>query len=308
MLDWYNDITPMRFRLTPMTWFVLLTLIAVGLALGLPPDPHSVQQLNTSETTFRLAVAALLIPYILIWYASFYAFAKLKEYSEPLKGAKDGAAFHKITIGMGTLAFALVVPTIISLALNNIAMHDPSFKSAAIVIVNYVGLIPGMLAFLLIYNGARMLLRTTREGAQRLDLRWHAPWFLLLSVTFAHLTIKNHYQQDPYHLSLWLLVITFIVPYLYGWMVGLLSAYELNWYAKTVKGSLYRQAIRRFANGIAITILGSIAIQFINVTLAHQVKNLGVILLIDYALLILVGTGLAFMALGTKKLKRIEES
>lgn len=298
----------MRIRLTPMTWFVVLTLIAVGLAFGLPPDPHAVAQLHTSAIVYRLALAALLVPYILIWFASFYAFAKLHEYSKPIKKAKDGAAFHKIAIGMGAVALSLVVPTIISLIVSSIAAHYPSFETAAVIINNYVGLFPGVIAFLLLYNGARALLRTTKEGTQKLDLRWHAPWFLLLSVVFSHLAIENQYGSNPYHLSLWILIITFIVPYLYGWMVGLLSAYDLHMYAKTVKGLLYRKAVRQFARGIAVTVFGSIAIQFVSITFAKRISgSLGLVLLADYSLLIIILVGLTLMALGTKKLKRIEE-
>lgn len=291
-----------------MNWFVILTLLAIGLVLALPPDPHSAQQLHTSVIAYHLALAAVLIPYALIWYASFYAFAKLQEYSWLIKGTKDGAAFRKIAIGMGTVSFSLVVPTIISLILNSVAGHYPHFKPASVIIDNYLGLFPGLIAFLLLYNGARALLRTTKQGLQRLDIRWHAPWFLLLSVVFSHLAIENYYRGNPYHLSLWLLVITFIIPYLYGWMVGLLSAYELHWYAKTVKGSLYRQAVKRFANGIAVTMLGSIAIQFVSITLAARIdSSLGNLLLANYVLLLIVVVGLILMALGTKKLKRMEE-
>jgi hypothetical protein len=92
-------------------------------------------------------------------------------------------------------------------------------------------------------------------------------------------------------------------------MLGLLSAHELHWYTKTVKGIVYRQAVKQFANGIAVVIFGSIAIQFVNVTLTQRFKDsLGSILLIDYGLLIIIAAGLVLMALGTKRLKRIEES
>jgi hypothetical protein len=298
----------MRIRLTPITWFVILTIIAIGLALGLTPDPEAVKQLHTSALDYRLAVAALLIPYVIIWYASFYAYSKLREYSRPLKSTKDGAAFNKITLGMGVLAFSLVVPTIISLILDSIAVHHPSFKSASIIIDNYLALYPPLLAFILFCSGARSLLLTIKGGFTRFDIRWHAPWFLLLCVVFSHLTIENQYHSHPYHLSLWLLIVTLIVPYLYAWMLGLLSAFELHWYARTVKGLLYQQAVRRFARGIATVIFGSIAIQFVNNTLAHRIDNsLGMVLLVDYLLIAVLAVGLVLMALGTKKLKLIEE-
>jgi hypothetical protein len=307
--DISRAIMRMRLRLTPMTWFVILTLVTIGLALGLPSDPQAIARLHTSEVAYRFAVAAVLIPYVLIWYTSFYAFAKLQEYSRLIKGTKDGAAFHKIAVGMGVLAFSLVVPTMLSLTINSIAAHNPSLKPAAVIIHNYMGLFPGMVAFLLLCNGSRMLLHTTKEGVSKLDIRWHAPWFLLLSVAFSHLAIENFYRGNPYHLTLWLLVVSFIVPFLYGWMVGLLSAYHLYWYAKTVKGMLYRQAVRWFAYGIIVTVFASIAIQFINVTLGQRIdQSLSSLLLAEYVLLIIVAAGLILMALGTKKLKRIEES
>jgi len=295
-------------KLSPMKWFVILSVIAIGLALGLSPNPQDVQQLHTTATAYRLAIAVLLIPYVLIWYAGFYAYAKLLEYSKPLKGTQDGDGFRLISLGMGILAFSLVVPIIISLILNNIAAHNHSFQAASTITDNYLELYPGLIGFLVILNGARLLLRTTKLGPALFDVRWNAPWFLLLSVVFSHLVIDNFYHSNPYHLTLWLLVVTFIVPFLYGWAVGLLGAYNLRLYAKVVKGALYRLAIRQFATGIAIAIIGSIAIQFVNITLAQRKNNsLLSVLLIDYGLLIIVAVGLVMMALSTKKLKKIEE-
>lgn len=296
------------FRLSPMRWFVILAVITIGLALGLPPDPHAVQQLHTSAVAYRVAVAAILIPYVIIWYLSFFAFAKLQEYSRALKGAKDGPAFHKIMAGMGFLAFSLVVPTTVSLVLNDIAAHYAGFKPAAIIINNYLGIIPGMIALLIIYNGTRMLLNTSKGWMEKVDLRWHAPWFLLLSVVFSHLAIENQYRYHPYHLSLWVLVATIIVPYLYAWTVGLMSAYGLNIFARTAPGTVYRQAIKRFAIGISVVIFASIAIQFVNATFGQRLsKSIGILLLVDYILLIIAAVGLGLMASGTKKLKLIEE-
>lgn len=295
-------------KITPLKWFVILSLVAIALALGLPPDPKDLAQLNTTSTAYRLAVAALLVPYLLIWYASFYAYAKLKEYSAPLRGTKDGEPFRKITIGIGILAFGLVVPTIISLVLNNVAMHDRSYETTASIVMRYLTLFPGVLAFLMVYSGSRDLLTSVRGGLGRLDFRWHAPWFLLLGVVFAHLTIQNHFESDPYHLPLGVLIVTVIVPYLYGWVVGLLGAYNLKIYASAVKGSLYKKAVRQFATGITMLVVASIAIQFITLTLQERYKNsLGAILVIDYVLLMVILAGLIFMALGTRKLKRIEE-
>jgi hypothetical protein len=71
---------------------------------------------------------------------------------------------------------------------------------------------------------------------------------------------------------------------------------------------LYKRAIRLFASGITVVILGSIAIQFVSITITQRLSDsLGAVLLIDYGLLIIVTIGLFLMAFGTKQLQKIEE-
>ena len=293
---------------TPLTWFYILAVLAIALALGLPPDPKHLAELHTDSFSYRLAVASILVPYALIWFAGFYAFEKLQQYSKPLKGTKDGDAFRKITRGMGALAFSLVVPTIISLILKAIVVHNRDFEIPSIIITHYLALVPGLVSFFLLYNGARALLNTVNGRVRRPDIRWHAAWFLLLSVVFTHIAIQNHFQANPYHMPLVVLMVTIIVPYLYGWVVGLLCAYDLYVYGDMVKGVLYRRAMKQFAAGILIAIIASIAIQFINTTLLQQIKDsLGAILIFNYCLLAVIATGLVLIALGTKKLKLMEE-
>jgi hypothetical protein len=298
----------MTAKLTPMKWFVILLIIAVGLALGLPPDPESLRQLHISSLEYRIAILSLLIPYTIIWYAGFYAFAKLREYSKPLGGTTDGEAFRKITFGMGILAFGLIVPTIITLILGNIAAHHVGFEPAATIIDNYITLLLPLLSLFIIGNGTRILVRSVRGWSKKAGLRWFSPWFILLCVFFMHLTFNNYYVHNSYHLNLYVLMVTFVTPYLYAWLLGFLCAYELRLYARYVKGVLYKRALKRFSSGIAFTIGGSIAVQFVNVTLASRFnRSLGSLLIIEYILLIVVAIGLVLMALATKQLKKIEE-
>lgn len=292
-----------------MVWFVILSVITGGLALGLPPNPQTLQQLHISSVAYRIAILALLIPYGIIWYAGFYAFAKLKEYVHTIKAFEDGKAFRKITIGMGVLAFGLIIPTAISLILQTITIHHPGFKPASIIISNYMAIVVVLITFIYISSGARLLSSLTKNKLGLFGVRMFALLFISLAVVFTYLVL--HYQArhaDVYYLDTPLLIITFIIPYLYAWYMALLSAYELGLYARHAKGLLYRQALRFFSHGIVVTIVGSIAIQFVNNTFAAKAKHsLGAILVLEYILLAIVAIGLILMALGTKKLKRIEE-
>jgi hypothetical protein len=292
-----------------MRWFVVLAVLGVVLALGLPPDPHSLSQLHVSSTAYRLAVAFLLIPYIVIWYTAFYAFAKLQEYTRYVKKSAEGSAFRKLTIGMGVLAFGLVVPTLVSLLFGAIAQAHPGFKATGTVAANYLTLLLPLIAFTFFNTAARRLVSSTRTQPRLLTIRLFVLLFLILSTVYTRLTLHNHdLHPDSYYLNTFFLLVTIIIPYLYAWFLALFSAFEFRTYARQVKGLLYRRALRQFAAGITITICGSIAIQFVSSTIAGRVsQSLGSLLLVEYILLVIVAAGLVLMAFGTKKLKKIEE-
>jgi len=142
-------------------------------------------------------------------------------------------------------------------------------------------------------------------------MRLFALLFIALATTFTYLVVNYHTaHHDVYYLNTGLLLTTFVIPNLFGWCVALLSAYEFGLYAKFAKGLLYRRALRQFAQGITIGITGSVAGSFLNNTfIAAKVSHsLGALLLLEYALLAFIAVGLGMIALGTKKLKKIEEA
>lgn len=295
-------------KLTPMHWFAVLVIIACALALGLPPDPHALQKMHTSSLDYRLAVLTLLVPYIICWYAGFYAYAKLIEYTKYLKNSKEGAAFTKTTLGIGILAFGLVIPTIISLLLGQIAQHYSGTSNAITIINNYIAIIFPLTALFYISGGSRLLVATAKAHPRFIGLHIFAVIFILLSTFYTFLVSFNYYRfHNPYHLHLIVLILTFIGPYLYLWFLGLISAYDFKIYSINTKGILYKRALGQFASGIAIAIFGSIISQFINGAIGARPQSLGVTLLLSYIALVVIAVGLVMMALGANKLKKIEE-
>lgn len=295
---------------TPAIWFIILVAITVGLAVGLPPDPHAVQQLHTTDAIYRLAVLVLLLPYGVIWYAAFYAYTRLIKYARATQGYPDGKAFRQIMIGMGVLAYGLVLPTTVTLILQNITSHYPDFRPAAVVISHYLTILVVLVTFVFIGSGTRLLINTVNRRPRLAGTRIFALLFATLSVAFTYLVIA-HNTDSPhaYYLSTPWLLITFIIPYLYGWAMALLSAYEFGIYAKYAKGLLYQRALQLFSYGIITTIAGSVAVQFLNNTFiaASASQSIGYVLALDYVLLAIVAVGLVMMALGAKKLQKFEE-
>lgn len=293
-----------------MAWFAILAVIAAGLAIGLPPDLQTQHQLHISSFAYRIAILALLIPYGIIWYTAFYAFAKLKEYVRAIKGSEDGRAFRRIMNGIGFLAFGLIIPTIIGLIFQFIANHHAGFRPAATVIGHYLSVIVILVSFMLIGNGTRRLTDIGKNRPGLTVMRLFILAFISLSVAFTYLVLRFH-QSHPhvYYLNTALLIITFIIPYLFGWFVGILSAYEFRIYAKNVNGVIYRRALRLMSQGVLITILGNVLIQFIeNTFIAVKAStSIGLLLVFEYILLLLLAFGLTLIAFGTRKLKKIEE-
>lgn len=299
----------MPIKLTPMRWCAILAFIVCVLSLSLPADPHTLHSLNISQPTYRIIIAFLLIPEIVIWYASFFAYAKLKEYTHYLKGSKDGPAFTKIMTGVAVLAFGLVVPSIISLPLNTIAAHHDGFRPAAAIITNYISLLVAAIAFTYINSGSHLLMLSIKKRAGLKEIRLFMIAFILLSVFFSHAAMHTRsLDNNPYYLGHYLLMITLITPYLYAWYEGLSSAYSFWVYSRNTQGLLYKKAFVQLASGMVVVIIGFIAIQFITSTFgANTTEPLGYVLVLVNALLAVLLLGLALLAFGAKKLKKIEE-
>lgn len=298
-----------KHRITPTQWFGILLVVTIVLALGLPPDPQQLRELHTSPGGYRLATLALLVPYTITWYAGFYVFIKVRDYTHFLKDSAEGRAFHDLTRGLGVLALGLVIPTISSLILGYLAQTNPGFTTSAAVLSRYVSIVFPLTALWFISNGSCLLVDTIEVRPTLNGIRGFGAAFIVLSSVYTYLVVHNYeVNHNPYHLNVVLLILTIIGPYLLIWFLGLLSAYQLRIYARRTKGLLYKKALQYVATGLAIVVGGSITIQFINSTFGARQSSLGLLLVINYLFLLLVSAGLILMAFGAKQLQKIEEA
>jgi hypothetical protein len=267
---------------------------------------------HLSNAQYHVLIMAIILPLVAIWFAAFYGYAKLKEYSQAVQKSREGPAFRLIAHGAAWLAWALPATSISSVIFTSIANVHPGFHAAAIIIDNYISLALGLIAFIIISRGTRALSDTVHTGTSLFGFRNLIALFITIGVVFCYLTLNNitasHNDGNPYHLPVWLLLLTIIVPYLYAWFLGLLAAYEVGMYSKNVKGVLYKQALNLLALGIVGVIITSILIQYLSSlseSLSHLTLNY--ILIVIYILLIVYCIGYVLIALGAKKLRKIEE-
>jgi len=299
----------MRIKSTPMTWFTILLIITSLLAILVPANPASLHSLQISEAAYRLVMVTLLVPYAIIWFAAFYGYDQLERYSRALIFTGEGQAFHKIANGLGVLAWGLIVQVLLSLIFNAILLSHPGFDGVKTIVDGYFGLAIALIAFVFIENGTYELVQLVRAHHSHAISRAIIVVGAIIGALFQHVIFLNQATgNNPHHLSTYPLLFTIIVPYIFTWIIAIVSVYELNLYATKVKGLLYKHALQFLANGLSVVILLSVTIQFIDAaTNPGTNSSLAVILLYDYLLLAAVALGFVLVAVGAKRLKRIEE-
>lgn len=92
------------------------------------------------------------------------------------------------------------------------------------------------------------------------------------------------------------------------WFYGFKAAYNIYQFRSTVPGSIYKKALGMLAAGILTITLSYILIRYlVSVSGFFDSASLQRILGIIYLLLFIIGLGYVLTALGSRKLKRIEE-
>lgn len=292
-----------------MMWYGVLVVIGAVLALLMAPDVAILHTLHISDAAYRIAVFTVIPPYALIWFSAFYAYDKLRGYAKKVRPSQEAEPFQTIADGVRFLAWGLALQTIISIVLNAFASWHSGFGAASTILSHYIMLAVPLVGFTMIGNGTNALTAIVHTRPSRVGMRLFALAFIIVGTFFVRLVMHGHGADDgQYRLSAYPLLLTIIIPYLYAWFLGLLSAYELWLYAQKIKGVLYKRALARLSGGIAIVIVASIAVQYLTGVSGNSGRvSLAPFLVMVYCLLAVQAAGYALIAFGAKRLQKIEE-
>jgi hypothetical protein len=295
-------------------WYTILAIAYLSFALLLPANKVAMHNYNLTSGQYHVLMLVVLIPYVAIWFAAFYGYAKLQEYASKISSTPEGPGFKSIANGFQWLAWGLPVPALISLFLSTIADAHQGFLPASLIIANYLSVLVALVAFIYIGQGTRVLTGIAQTRLNNMETRVILAIFLLIGVafcffTFQHLNLKSvGSASNPYHLPGWLLITTVIVPYLFAWFSGLLAAYEMLLYGRVVSGVFYRQAMRLLAAGMTSVIASLIFVQYIrSVTPRSGHLSLNSTLLLVNIVYVCMAVGFLLMSIAAARLKRIEE-
>jgi hypothetical protein len=305
----------MKFSKHYLLWAMLGVLYA-SLTAILPPDASSLTKYDITNAQARLLSFSFILPYIAIWFAAFYGYLQLKAYAKLIAEKQDGKAFQVISNGLMYLALGLPLSAIITNLLNEITVHNPHLRSVTAVIGNYVGLGVVLLSFYIIHKGTSMLADTVKKSKKSYSQRGILMAYVIFCMIYSYITLTNPARQFPtatsaraaYYLPDALLLLTIVVPYLLVWFWGFQSAYKIHLYKRHVKGIIYKDSLGLLAKGIVSILVAFIFIRFlVSLTTLLNTLALNVILAALYLFLFIIGAGYIMLAVGAKRLKRIEE-
>ncbi len=288
--------------------YVLFLIVYSAFTLLPKPPPATLSQYRVSVLGLRLISLTIIILLAAIWYAGFYGYAKLQSYTELIRKDKDGKQVAKLSKGIFLLVIWLPVSSVVSAVLNYIAMRHIGLLPAMTIIENYVSLLLPLVAFIFIGFGTRGLSGLLRQRPSYRAANIMALILIYTGLVYYRLVVTTHNRDKVYHLPIWLILTTLVAPYIYMWYTGFVATYQLYLYQQKVAGVVYRKSWRFLALGLGWLIITSITFQYLTSLDARLVKlSIYWILAIVYALLLVLSVGFVLIAIGTRKLQKIEE-
>jgi hypothetical protein len=243
-----------------------------------------------------------------IWFAGFYGYAKLRDYSRLIRGTKDGSQVEKITTGLLLVVLWLPVSAVISAILNYCVTKNAALLPAVTIIENYISLIFPLVGFVFISVGARGLSELVRQRPSQGVINAMVLLLVYVGLVYYRFVATTPNRDAVYHLHIWFILATIAAPYIFMWFTGLLASYEIYHYRQKAAGVVYRKSWSMLAIGLVWLIMTSFVLQYLT-SLSARLAGLSIywLLVIVYSLLLVLGVGFVLIALGARKLQKIEE-
>ncbi len=262
--------------------------------------------------------ASIAILYLLIWIAGVFAWSHIKQYAEIVASSREGPALSAIANGLFVLVVGLVMTSFVG-AIRSYFDNSPEIVLLATIVLNYLLVLTALIGCWFLHVGARLLYNQVEH--RWLTTRNYVVGLLpvvFLSITYVLFIFTNPHRQMPvaynipasFYLSDMLIVFTFVIPTIIGWVFAVLSVMHLVVYVKNVKEHMYKEVFGKFMYGIASLIVGSIVVQVLISLGGSRFSGMSIIfiILLLYAFIVLQLIGYGLIALGAKELHEIKKA
>ncbi len=293
-----------------------LTACYVVATLLFVPSQPTLDMLGISRHRAYVIIVVFDVLMMVLWSTAVYGLVQLVTYGRSIRHTKDGEGIKYLAWGLGLIAFRMPITSILSAIFGNMFITHPSLTSSAVILNNYLSVSVAVVGFSLIGFGSEKLIAITKKQPRThvtIGLQIMAIGLITL---YAFLAIgRGGYQTTSgnmranFYLPSWLIVSTIIVPYAYAWYRALSATYNLRSYSTSVKGVVYKQALQWMARGIGMVVVNSVILQLIGAR-GGQLNKLRIapLLFLGVFLICSISAGYGMIAIGAKKLKRIEEA
>jgi hypothetical protein len=230
------------------------------------------------------------------------------------RSTSEGKDFAIIAKGMAWIAWGLPIPAIISSMLNALTNAHASFMTVSVVLSGYLSVIVSLAAFHFFSQGTHSLVRRSSVEIKITHIRALVGVLIAVGVVFAVLIFSKLNGTrlgdsfNSFYLPNWLVWSTIVAPYMYAWFLGVFAAMELLLIGKQTSGIIYRQALQMLAAGLIIVILSLCALQYFRAVIPRSGHlTIGATLITVYAIYAVNVCGSVLLAIGAKRLQRIED-
>ena len=306
-----------KFNKYYLLWAALVAVYAALVWITPANETAPLLKYSLSASQAKLIGLTFMVPIALIWLVAFYGLVAFKKYAKNLSEGTDSRPMSRLSAGLHVLVLSLPAATIVNSVSTYLVRQRPGLLPVSTIISNYIILGLVLLAFWLLYRGSQALVGSLKKPAVSARHKLLYSGFLIFCGLYAWVTLSNPERQfaasagsrAAYYLPDVLLILTIVLPYIFVWFFGINTAYNISLYALRVKGIIYRQGLRTVALGLTGVVLSSTAMRFL-ASLSSLLSNLSlrVLLMVVYILLTALAIGYILIAVGAKKLRKIEEA
>lgn len=295
--------------------FIVLIVIYLVQSLLIPPDKSALLKYGLTVAEANLLELTITIPVIAIWLVAYYGFSRFNTYVRTVKDSAEGAALQRVRNGVLVMALWLPISSVISAITRYLYTRNHDLTAAMVILNNYVNLILTFTSMLLIYQGTKQLAQSNKKIGSWYYGKLLSVFLAAISIFYIYITLANPVRQHPsgdslaaYYLPDWLSLTTVIIPYIFVFYFGFKAVEHVYAYQQHVRGIIYKAALKNIANGIGVTVLSIIGIRYlVSLNNVFNGATLKIVLAVIYGLILLIAIGYISMAIGAKKLQKIEE-
>jgi hypothetical protein len=246
---------------------------------------------------------------IVIWFIAVRGAIRFRQYTDSIKGTKDGIALRYLSTGLNWLVVYIVV-----LILAGPTVHffkNTSLLDAVVIIANHIPLIFALSAVGYGYVGSTKLNQLVPFKISNTVVRGLSLFVLVLGLFytwyFRHFvpTLTPDNGIPRFAAPAGVLIFSYVLPYIITWALGIFVCVSVGNYAMRVKGAIYKQLFRRLGIGVIIVLTCIFLAQLLIVS-SLTLSKFNLLILFTYGLLLLGAYGFLKIYQGAADLHKIE--